>query len=175
DQPGGQGGFEHVAGNAGILADDDAVAVVAGRAQDLGDRLAGTQGDFGGDRELVRSAADAVGAEKLHARRVGDPGTKRKLRVWEKPCLAAGDGVNVQENGMRNAECGMRNAECGMRNAASGMRKSEGGTRPSECCILHSAIGLRHSAIVSQPATYCPHPLPSTALSTPIACTSAST
>ena len=62
----GDGGFQHVAGNAGVLADEHAVAAGAVGAEDVGDGLAHAQGDLGGDREFVHAAADAVGSKKFH-------------------------------------------------------------------------------------------------------------
>ena len=66
DQSAGERGFEHVAGDAGVLADEHAVAVRAGRAQHVGDRLAHAQGHFGGDWEFIDPAANAVGSEEFH-------------------------------------------------------------------------------------------------------------
>ena len=64
DESAGQRGLEHVAGDARVLADDDAVVVGAIGFQDPRDRLAGTQRDFRGDRVFVRFPANTVRAEE---------------------------------------------------------------------------------------------------------------
>ena len=58
-----QGVFDHVAGQARVLADHDAVAVVAALEHEAG-RLPDLQGEFRRD-DAVGAAADAVGAEML--------------------------------------------------------------------------------------------------------------
>ena len=63
DEAGGQGRFQHIAGEPRVLADDDAVAVVAAREQQPGG-LAEFQGDFGGHGGGVGFAANAIGAEQ---------------------------------------------------------------------------------------------------------------
>ena len=59
----GEGGFEHVAGNAGVFADENAVAVRSGSTQHLGHGFAHPQGDFGSDGKFVHAATNAVGSK----------------------------------------------------------------------------------------------------------------
>ena len=62
-KPAMQGGFDHVAGQARVLADHHAVAVVAALEQEAR-RLPHLQGQFRRD-DAVGAAADSVGAEML--------------------------------------------------------------------------------------------------------------
>ena len=55
-------GFDHVAGEARVLADNHAMAVIAAR-EIAPRRHADAQGGFGGHRRRVRLAANAIGAE----------------------------------------------------------------------------------------------------------------
>ena len=68
--------FDHVAGEAGVLADDDAVAILAALEQQAG-RLADLHRQIGGDLG-VGAAANAVGAE-IPARHHETPGSTRGL------------------------------------------------------------------------------------------------
>ena len=63
DDPGFQRAFDHVPGQAGVLADDDP-AVTTAPAKALGHRAPEGERDLRGHRVLVRDTADAIGAEK---------------------------------------------------------------------------------------------------------------
>lgn len=65
DQSAGQGGLEHIAGDASVLADDDAIVVGPAGAQDPRDRLAYAQGNFRRNRIFVSSSANAVRSEEF--------------------------------------------------------------------------------------------------------------
>ena len=67
-EAGDEGVLDHVAGEAGVLADDDAVAVLAVLQREPR-RHADLQRHLRRDRRLVRPAADAVGAEILPCHR----------------------------------------------------------------------------------------------------------
>jgi hypothetical protein len=67
-EAGRERGFQHVAGQAGILADDDKVPARVGFAEMGGGRHAEAHRHFGRDRPGVGRAANAVRAENLASR-----------------------------------------------------------------------------------------------------------
>ncbi len=65
DQTGLERGFEHVAGDARVLADQHVGPAIARCAQHAPERMADAQHEFGRDRLLADPAANAVGSEIL--------------------------------------------------------------------------------------------------------------